>query len=300
MSATLLPSFLLTFREGLEAALVVVIVASYLNRTGRQSLNRYLYSGAVIAVGASVLIGLVVSAVYGELTGASIEIFEGIAALTATVVLTYMILWMARHARILRAELEQRLETAVTSGQVLGIAAISFVAVFREGLETVLFLTTLAIIDSFGTLAGAVGASLLVVIAGVFVMRGVYRLDINRFFQLTSIVLIVFAAGLAGYGVHELIEAGESFGIEPGILAGPAFDINPPLNVDGTHPLLHEKGAVGSVLAALVGYDGNPEWLRVIVYLAYWLVLGTYVLLSQRRMKPSQIADVHRITAQPK
>lgn len=292
MSATLLPSFLLTFREGLEAALVVVIVASYLNRTGRQSLNRYLYSGAVIAVGASVLIGLVVSAVYGELTGASIEIFEGIAALTATVVLTYMILWMTRHARTLRAELEQRLETAVTSGQVLGIAAISFVAVFREGLETVLFLTTLAIIDSFGTLAGAVGASLLVAIAAVFVMRGVYRLDINRFFQFTSMVLIVFAAGLAGYGVHELIEAG--------VLAQHAFDINPPPNPDGTYPLLHEKGAVGSVLAALVGYDGNPERLRVIVYLAYWLVLGTYVLLSQRRMKPSQIADVHRITAQPK
>lgn len=300
MSATLLPSFLLTFREGLEAALVVVIVASYLNRTGRQSLNRYLYSGAVIAVGASVLIGLVVSAVYGELTGASIEMFEGIAALTATVVLTYMILWMTRHARTLRAELEQRLETAVTSGQVLGIAAISFVAVFREGLETVLFLTTLAIIDSFGTLAGAVGASLLVAIAAVFVMRGVYRLDINRFFQFTSIVLIVFAAGLAGYGVHELIEAGESFGIELGVLAQHAFDINPPPNPDGTYPLLHEKGAVGSVLAALVGYDGNPERLRVIVYLAYWLVLGTYVLLSQRRMKPSQIADVHRITAQPK
>lgn len=300
MSATLLPSFLLTFREGLEAALVVVIVASYLNRTGRQSLNRYLYSGAVIAVGASVLIGLVVSAVYGELTGASIEIFEGIAALTATVVLTYMILWMTRHARTLRAELEQRLETAVTSGQVLGIAAISFVAVFREGLETVLFLTTLAIIDSFGTLAGAVGASLLVAIAAVFVMRGVYRLDINRFFQFTSMVLIVFAAGLAGYGVHELIEAGESFGIELGVLAQHAFDINPPPNPDGTYPLLHEKGAVGSVLAALVGYDGNPERLRVIVYLAYWLVLGTYVLLSQRRMKPSQIADVHRITAQPK
>jgi len=132
------------------------------------------------------------------------------------------------------------------------------------------------------------------------VMRGVYRLDINRFFQFTSIVLIVFAAGLAGYGVHELIEAGESFGIELGILAQPAFDINPPPNADGTYPLLHEKGAVGSVLAALVGYDGNPEWLRVIAYLAYWLVLGTYVLLSQRRMKPSQIADVHRITAQPK
>ena len=299
MPVSLLPSFLLTFREGLEAALVVVIVASYLKRTGRQNLNRYLYSGAIIAVGASLLIGLTVSALYGELTGASIEIFEGIAALTATVVLTYMILWMTRHAQTLRSELEQRLETAVTSGQVLGVAAISFVAVFREGLETVLFLTTLAIIDSFGTLAGAVAASLLVAIAGAFVMRGVHRLDINRFFQFTSTVSILFAAGLAGYGVHELIEAGESLGMEVGILARPAFDINPPLNVDGTYPLLHEKGAVGSVLAGLVGYDGNPEWMRVIVYVGYWLVLGTYVLLSHRRMKSAHIAHIHRDAAQP-
>ena len=131
----------------------------------------------------------------------------------------------------------------------------------------------------------------------MFVMRGIRRLDINRFFQFTSIVLIVFAAGLAGYGVHELVEAGEGFGIELGILTQPAFDINPPLNADGTYPLLHEKGAVGSALAAL-GYDGNPEWMRVIVYVGYWLVLGTYVLLSHRRMKSAQIADIHRDAAQ--
>jgi len=276
-----------TFREGLEAALVIAIVASYLNRTGKRNLNNYLYSGVVAGVGASVLLGVTLSAVYGGLAGGFAEIFDGLASLTATVVLTYMILWMTRHAQTLRADLERKLETAITAGQVLGIVALSFVAVFREGLETVLFMTTLAIADSSGTVTGAIIASAAVVVLGLLLMKGIYRLDLNKFFQVTSVILIVFAAGLTGHGVHELIEAGESSGIGLGVLGQHAFDINPPRNPDGTYPLLHEEGAVGSVLAALVGYSGSPEWLRVIAYLGYWLTLGTYVLVTHRRTKRS-------------
>jgi len=287
MSASLFPSFLLTFREALEAALIVAIVASYLKKIGKQELNKYLYQGAIAAIGTSVLLGLAILAVYGGLGGGSAEIFEGVASLTATVVLTYMILWMARHAQTIKSELEQKVEIAITSGQLLGIVFLSFIAVFREGLETVLFLTTLAIIDSSGTLIGAVGASLIVVVMAVILMKGVYRLDIKRFFQVTSVILIIFAAGLTGYGVHELIEAGENFGVELGILGQHAFDINPPTNPDGSYPIMHEKGAVGSILAALLGYDGNPEWLRVIVYLGYWLVLGTYIFLTYRKKELS-------------
>jgi len=267
--------------------LVVAIVASYLNRTGRQNLNDYLYSGAVAGVGASVLLGVIISAVYGGLAGGFAEIFDGVASLTATVVLTYMILWMTRHAQTLRADLEHKLETAITAGQVLGIVAVSFVAVFREGLETVLFMTTLAIADSSGTVTGAIIASAAAVVLGLLLMKGIYRLDLNKFFQVTSVILIVFAAGLTGHGVHELIEAGESSGIGLGVLGRHAFDINPPINPDGTYPLLHEEGAVGSVLTSLVGYAGSPEWLRVIAYLGYWLTLGTYVFLTHQRTKRS-------------
>jgi high-affinity iron transporter len=282
-----LPSFVVTFREGLEAALVVAIVASYLNRTGKQNLNDYLYSGAVAGVGASVLLGVIISAVYGGLASGFAEIFDGVASLTATVVLTYMILWMTRHAQTIRADLERKLEMAITAGQVLGIVALSFVAVFREGLETVLFMTTLAIIDSSGTVTGAIIASVTVILLDVLLMKGIYRLDLNKFFQVTSVILIVFAAGLTGHGVHELIEAGESSGIGLGVLGQHAFDINPPRNPDGTYPLLHEEGAVGSVLAAVVGYTGSPEWLRVVVYFGYWLVLGTYVFVTRRRIERS-------------
>jgi len=283
VSASLAPSLLITFREALEAALIVAIIASYLQKIRKQSFNKYLYQGVVAAIAVSAVLGVAIFRIYGGLTGASAEMFEGVASLTATVVLTYMILWMARHAQKIKAELELKVEVAVSTGQLIGIVALSFVAVFREGLETVLFLTTLAIIDPVGTAFGVVLASAIVIILALLLMKGVYRLDIKKFFQYTSIILVVFAAGLAGYGTHELIEAGEDSGIQFGVLGQKAFNINPSLNSDGSYPSLHEKGVIGSVFAALVGYDGNPEWLRVIVYLAYWLIVGAYVIKTYRK-----------------
>jgi len=268
----------------------VAIVASYLKKIGKQNLNTYLYRGAFAAILASVLLGFATFTVYGGLSGASAEIFEGAASLTATVVLTYMILWMTRHAQTLKTELERKVEAAVTTEQLFGIIVLSFVAVFREGLETVLFLTTLVIIDSVGTLIGAAAASIFVILLATIIMRSIYRLNIKKFFQVTSVILIIFAAGMIGYGVHELIEVAESSGMELGVLGQHAFDINPSRNPDGSYPLLHEKGAVGSVFAALVGYDGNPEWLRVIMYVAYWLVLVTYVLFNLQK-KTSSLID---------
>jgi len=285
MSSSLVPSFLLTFREGLEATLIVVIAASYLNRTGKRKLNTFLYSGVIAAVGASLLLGLGISMVYGGLEDAFAGVFDGVAALTAAGVLTYTIVWMTRHAQTIRSELEHKLESSITAGQLLGVASLSFVAVFREGVETVLFLTTLAVIDFSGTLVGALIASLTAIAVAVLLMKGIRRLNINRFFEVTSILLIVFAAGLTGYGVHEFVEAEGRSGMELGILGQQAFNINPPVNPDGTYPPLHDKGAIGSVLATLVGYAGNPDWLRVIAYLAYWVVLGTYLVLTNRMMK---------------
>jgi high-affinity iron transporter len=196
-----------------------------------------------------------------------------------------MIIWMTKHAQSIKTELELKIEAAVTKGQLFGVAALSFVAVFREGLETVLFLTTQAIVDSWATLIGAIIAAATVVVLAFFLMRGMYRLNLKKFFQVTSIVLIIFAAGLAAYGTHELIEAAEGSNVSLGVLGQHAFDINPAMNSDGTYPLLHERGIVGSILAALVGYDGNPEWLRVMVYLGDWVALGSYLILTYRNSR---------------
>ncbi|MFQ5950919.1 MAG: FTR1 family protein, partial [Candidatus Geothermarchaeales archaeon] len=104
--------------------------------------------------------------------------------------------------------------------------------------------------------------------------RGTVRLPIKTFFKFTSVLLLIFAAGLFGYGVHELIEYGEASGIDIGLLGQEAFNVNP-TSVDDP---LHEKGALGSVFRALVGYDGNPEWLRLGAYLGYWAVVGLYLM----------------------
>lgn len=283
MSSSLAPSLLITFREALEAALIVAIVASYLKRIGKQNFNKYLYQGVLAAVIVSTLVGLGIFVVFGELSETAAEAFEGVASLLATVVLTYMILWMAQHAQNIRVELEQKIGVAITTGQLAGIIALSFVSVLREGLETVLFLTALATTDAAGTVIGIVVASAIVVALAFLIIRGTYRIDIRKFFQYTSVILVIFAAGLAGSGTHDLIEAGGDVGIRFGVLAQSAYNINPPLNPDGSYPLLHDQGAVGSIFASLVGYSGDPEWLRIIVYLAYWLIVGAYVLRTYRK-----------------
>jgi high-affinity iron transporter len=279
----LFPSFLITFREALEAALIVAIIIAYLNKVGKTELNRYVYSGSGGAVGASIILGFIVQMVYGELRGVSAQLFEGAASLTAVAVLTYMIFWMAEHSKKIRGELQAKIDAAITKGELFGITVLAFVAVFREGLETVLFLTAAFFLDPIGVLIGIIVGTILVLFIAVLLMRGAYRLDIGKFFRYTSVLLIVFAAGLAGYGVHELIEAGEGSGIGFGVWSQHVYDINPPLNSDGSYPLLHENGVIGSIFKALVGYDGNPEWLRVIVYVGYWLIVGMYIIITYRR-----------------
>jgi len=150
-------------------------------------------------------------------------------------------------------------------------------------LETVLFLTASFFLDPLGVVLGVILGATIVLLLAVLLIRGAYRLDISKFFKYTSVLLIIFAAGLTGYGVHELIEVGASSGIEFGVLSQQVFNINPPMNPDGSYPLLHEKGVIGSILKALIGYDGNPELLRVIVYLGYWLTVGTYTLKTYRK-----------------
>ena len=281
----LIPSLLIGFRESLEAMLIIVIIAVYLHKMGKQSLNRYLYIGTIGAVVSSIFFGAIIQIIYGGLGGASEQLFEGVASIAATVVLTYMIVWMSKNAQKIKGELQQKIDIAITKGQVFGIVTIAFLAVFREGIETVLFLTVSYFSDPLGSTIGMLIGFALVGIIAYLIIKGTYQLDIGKFFKYTSIILIIFAAGLIAYGTHELIEAGETVGLEFGILGEKAFNINPPTNIDGTFPLLHENGVVGSILKALIGYDGNPEWLRIIVYVGYWLIVGAYILRTYRKGK---------------
>ncbi len=282
MYETLFPSLLITFREALEAALIVTIMITYLNKIGKEELTKYSYMGAGGALIVSILIGITLQAVYGGLGETASQLFEGAASLTAVAVLTSMIFWMTKHSREIKGELQGKIDQAITQGEVYGIAALSFVAVAREGLETVLFLSATFVQDQVGTIIGAVVGGAIVLILSVLLMRGTVNLEISRFFKVTSVLLLIFGAGLAGYGVHELIEAGEGMGVDFGVLSVKPFNINPPVNPDGSYPVFHEKGVIGSILKALVGFDGDPEWLRIIVYLGYWVAVGAYLVYQYR------------------
>ncbi len=283
----MLASFLITFREALEAALIIGIIAAYLTKIGRKDLYRYLYMGIIGAVIASTGVALAFKLIYGELEGTAEELFEGIAALTASAVLTYMIFWMASNSKKIKGELQEKIDISISEGQMLGIAAISFISVFREGVETVLFLGTLAITSPLDTLLGFILGVATVVLLSFIMFKGIHALDVGRFFKYTSILLVLFSAGLIATGVHELNEAG----IIPPVVEH-VWDLNPPVNPDGTYPPLHENGIIGSSLKSLIGYNANPALSEVIAYIGYWLVTGLFVYRTYRVTAASKAGEV--------
>ena len=274
----MLASFLITFREALEAAMIIGIIAAYVAKLGRKDLNRYINIGIISALVASLAVAFLFKIVYGELQGTAEQLFEGAAALTAAIVLTYMIFWMAQNSKQIKGEVHEKIDLSISKGQMFGIAALSFVAVFREGVETVLFLGTLAIQSPADTIMGFILGLAVVIVLSFIMFKGIYRLDVNRFFRYTSILLILFSAGLVATAVHEFNEAGVIPQIEEYV-----WDINPPLNSDGSYPLLHENGLIGGSLKALIGYNGNPSLTEVMAYTGYWIIIGLFVYRSYRK-----------------
>jgi len=272
----MLGQYLIAFREVLEAALVTSIVLAYLARTGRSHLSRYIWHGVFSATLASVVLGASIWLVYETLSESAEALFEGVAALIAVAVLSTMIYWMATKGKELKAEVEQRVEAMATRGTTLGLVSFAFVAVFREGLETVLFLAPFLVTDTIATVAGLFLGTLtsLALAYGMFVVG--MKINIRRFFYFTSILLMLLAGGLAGYGVHELIEYTGSSPL--GWLGQYAYNLNIP---EGN--VLHHKGIVGSIFAVTFGYTVNAEWARVIVHLSYLAVAIPLVVWVYRK-----------------
>jgi high-affinity iron transporter len=196
-------------REGFEASLIVGIVLAFLARTGR----RDAFWPVWVATGAAVLISLAVGAllfaVGAELEGTAEAVFEGCAMLIAAALLIWMIFWMRRQARGLKRELELQMEHALAQGSAFGLGLVAFVAVLREGVETALFL--FGTVEGSNALVSTVGAALglaAAVFLGYLFYRGSARLDLRRFFTITSALLLVFAGWLVASGLHELEEAG--------------------------------------------------------------------------------------------
>ncbi len=263
----MIPSFIITFRETLEAALVVGIVLGYLVRTKQTKYNNVVYIGVVAGIVASIIGAFLFDNIAGGFEGRAEEIFEGVTMLLGAALLTTMILWMMKQRHIAH-EIEQRVAAQVAKSYKFGLFLLVFISVLREGIETVIFLSAASFVSTDNNIMGALIGIIAAVFLGYAIFVGSIRISIKKFFSVTSILLILFAAGLVAHGVHELEEAK----IIPPVIEH-VWDINPQLNPDGSYPLLHEKGYIGSILKGLFGYNGDPSLTEVLSWLAYFALV---------------------------
>ena len=264
---------LIGLREGVEAALIVAIILAYLARTGNARYFGRIWLGVGAAVILSVGIGVGLFATIGGLEAPYEQLFEALALLVATAVVTWMLFWMRRQAASVRGELHAAVDRALTSGGAWALTALAFSAVIREGVETALFLSGTATSADEGALSVAFGALVglaLAVVIGFGFYRGARIIDLRIFFKWTGIALIFIAGGLLSRAVHELVEIGVI-----GIGSSAAFDIS------GVLP--HEEG-IGQFLRAIFGYSSQPEWATFVTWLVYVVVV---LVLYLRPVQPA-------------
>ncbi len=262
--ATLTATFVIVFRETLEAGLIVGIILTMLAKLRSMRYAPYVWSGVGAAVAASLAAGWVLSAATASTRGQWEKIIEGVISLAACGVLTYMVFWMDRQSRRIRPEVEEHVEAAVTRREVPALVALPFLAVFREGAETVLFLQAVGLQsgESVSAAGGVLGGGLAVAVTAAIFVWG-RRIPLRTLFRSTGFFLLLIGAGLLAYGIHELQELGWL----PTLIA-PVWNTNPWLN---------EKEGLGAFLKALFGYNGNPSLLEVIAY-ALYLAVASWAL----------------------
>lgn len=261
----MLVPFLIMLREGIEAALIVGIIASYLKQTGRGEWMPAVWIGVFLAAALALLVGGGLELVSAEFPQKQQELFEGVIGLVAVGILSSMVFWMRKVARSIKHSLHASLDAALATSknQVYALIAMVFFAVAREGLETVFFL--LAVFQqSEGTAApmGALLGLILAIVVGFAIYSGSMRLNLGLFFRWTGLFILVVAAGILSTSVQALHEAGLWNHLQTIV-----FDISAALPMDG--PL-------GSVLAGMFGYQDAPTVSTLSVYLIY--LIGALVL----------------------
>jgi len=277
--APLIGGLLTGLREGVESALIVGILAGYLVKIGRRDRLGSVWVGVFLALLVSLLGGAAIFALSGGLDGSGEQVFEGVAALAAAVVVTRMLLWMRQQSAALGGELRRGIDTALSSAPTTGIALLAFTAVIREGLESATFLVGQASIarpdgGSAAVLVGAVTGAALAAGIGWAIFRLGARLNLGRFFAWTGVALIIIAAGLIARGVGELV----GLGLLPPV-ALPLYDIR---------KTLPDDAGIGLFLHAIVGYRAAPDALSLIAQGAY-LVVGITLFLRSAPRSAAQL-----------
>lgn len=248
-------SFVIVFRETLEAALIIGIILSYLYKTKQAKYDKFVYLGVAAGLIASISAAALFTLIAGGFEGAAEKIFEGGAMLLAAALITGMILWMLRQRHTIRKETEQRVQMAIEGRSKLELFLLPMVAVLREGVETVIFLGALSFAGSTSVIAGGLLGMLAAIVIGYLIFAASKKVNLKTFFTATSIFLILLAAGLSAHAVHDFQELGAL-----PVIVEHVWDSN---------AVVDENGAFGSMLKSMLGYNGNPSLLEVIVYVAY-------------------------------
>ena len=272
----MLTAFVIMLRETLEAALIIGIISSFLMRTDQRRYLIQVAGGSVAGVVASLLAAILFNKFSQGFSGKTEALFEGITMIVGALLITTMIFWMMNQYNIAK-NIEKQVSKRVSGTFGAGIFFLVFISILREGVESVIFLAALRFTTGGNTLLGALLGMATAIVLGYFLFLGSLKISIKKVFTFTNILLILFAAGLVAHGVHELQEAG----IFP-IYIEQVWDINPAVAQDGSYPLLHEKGYIGSILKGLFGYNGNPTLLEVTVYGTYIMVV---ILVWRKKMR---------------
>lgn len=266
----MLANYLIGLREGLEASLVVAMLVAYIVKLERRQLLPRLWAGVGLAVLLSLGVGAFLQLTSQTLTFQAQEAFGGFMSLLAVGLITWMIFWMASHAKGIRAHLHGEIDRALLGGA-WTLTIVAFVSVGREGLETALFLWAgiTATGDTVEPIIGAILGLATAVAIGIVIYRGAVRLNMARLFAWTGAGLIVVAAGVLAYGVHDLQEAS----ILPG-LNSLAFDVSAQIPPGSWY---------GTLLKGVFNFSPATTWLEFIVWWAYLLPTMFFYLRTIRR-----------------
>jgi len=262
-------NYLIGLREGIEAALVVSILIAYLVKTERREALAPVWVGVGLALLLSLSFGALLTFSSANLSFEQQEAFGGFMSIIAVGFVTWMVFWMKKTARNIRGELHGRLDHALAIGP-YAIAVVAFIAVAREGLETSLFIW--AAVQSTGNgwspILGATLGLITAVVLGYLFYRGALKINLAKFFTYTGAALVVVAAGVLAYAVHDLQEGG----VLPG-LYNTAFDAT---------GVLPPSSWYGTLFKGIFNISAQPSWLELIVWVAY-LVPVMYLFLRKSK-----------------